>query len=387
VEANVYGGVPGFGSSVNTAVGPKLASTGVNSSGGPGNPVWASPGNVGSTSFYTTAGFATSAGSGGTGYNYASFFGFTIPLSFAVVGVNVIGVAFSDASAGFVGLQLQLLKNGQPVGTPKVVPIGSSAAAFNAGGNGDLWGIPGGLLASDVNQSNFGVAVAGVYQASYSSGVHTWSVNSVNVVIFAQDPSNINPWVGSGTMLSGIFSLPYGGGMQIAAWTASSVGVIQTIQDVRPSGITSMPVVNGFQEQVTDSPTLMRTLDNSFHIRADLLQPTGKIFVGGGQIKLPNSIVVTWNGAGPPNYFYLGPFVRSGVIAGQSAVTGRPGLSDAVKGIVQLFIDQTGAVTWNDAPAYPAPETSFASNYFPLAVAYIDSAARINNIVDARPAQ
>jgi hypothetical protein len=188
VEANVYGGVPGFGSSVNTAVGPKLASTGVNSSGGPGNPVWASPGNVGSTSFYTTADFATSAGSGGTGYNYASFFGFTIPLSFAVVGVNVIGVAFSDASAGFVGLQLQLLKNGQPVGTPKVVPIGSSAAAFNAGGNGDLWGIPGGLLASDVNQSNFGVAVAGVYQASYSSGVHTWSVNSVNVVIFAQIP-------------------------------------------------------------------------------------------------------------------------------------------------------------------------------------------------------
>ena len=115
--------------------------------------------------------------------------------------------------------------------------------------------------------------------------------------------------------------------------------------------------------------------------------PVGKVYVGGGQIKLPNRTVVTWNGAGPPNYFYIGPFVRNGQIAGEPAVTGRPGLGDAVKGIVQLFIDQTRAVTWNDAPAYPTPETSFTSNCFPLAVAYIDSASRINNIVDARPAQ
>jgi hypothetical protein len=128
----------------------------------------------------------------------------------------------------------------------------------------------------------------------------------------------------------------------------------------------------------------MRTLDNSFHVRTDHLQPTGKVYVGPGQIRLPNGSVVTWNGAGPPNYFYFGPFVRSGQIAGQSAVQGRPGVPDVVRGIVQLYIDNTGTITWNDAPAYPTPEISFASNVFQLAVVYIDSAARLFNIVDAR---
>jgi len=249
-----------------------------------------------------------------------------------VAGINVIGVAFSDASADFVGLQLQLLKAGHPVGNPKTIPLPSSAAAFNVGGNGDLFGAPGGLLASDINSTAFGIAVAGVYQNSHSSGVHTWSVNNVNVVVYAQDPSNINPWIGSGTTLSGIFSLPYPPAMQIASWTASSIGVLQTITDVRPSGLVAMPTINGFQEVTTDDPTLMRTLDNSFHLRTDHNQPTGQVYVEAGSIRLPNSTVVTWNGADPPNYFYFGPFVRNGVIAGQQAVKGRPGVPDAVKG-------------------------------------------------------
>jgi hypothetical protein len=186
-------------------------------------------------------------------------------------------------------------------------------------------------------------------------------------------------------MLSGIFSLPYGNAMQIASWTASSIGVLQTITDVRPSGLTAMPTINGFTEQTLDDPKLMRTLENSYHVRVDHLQPTGMVYVGPGQIKLPNNSIVTFTNQGTPNYNYFGPFVRSGVIAGQQAVQGRPGVPDAVKGIVQTFIDQTGTITWNDAPAYPMPITVFPNTVFPLAMVSIDSACRVYDVIDARP--
>jgi len=164
LEGNAFGGPPGFGSAPSFAVGPKLAGTGANGSGGPGNPVWTSPSNIASTSFYATTSFATPGSSGGSGYNYASFFGFSVtPPTFLITGINVIGVAYSDAAADFCGLQLQLLKAGHPVGSPKTVALTSAATAFNVGGPGDFWNVPGGLLASDVNLSSFGVAVSGMH--------------------------------------------------------------------------------------------------------------------------------------------------------------------------------------------------------------------------------
>jgi hypothetical protein len=65
-------------------------------------------------------------------------------------------------------------------------------------------------------------------------------------------------------------------------------------------------------------------------------------------------------------------------------VIGRSGLADAVAGIVQVFIDNTGAITWNDAPAPPTPVTTFPSNVFPLSVISVDSACRVFDVIDAR---
>jgi hypothetical protein len=101
--------------------------------------------------------------------------------------------------------------------------------------------------------------------------------------------------------------------------------------------------------------------------------------------RLPNGTTVAWNGAGQPNGYYIGPFVISGQIAGQQAVQGRPGVPGAVKGCVQVYVDNTGAVTWSGAPSYPTPLTAFPSNVFPLAVVSIDSAARVFDVIDARP--
>jgi len=173
--------------------------------------------------------------------------------------------------------------------------------------------------------------------------------------------------------------------MPIASWTASSIGVLQTITDIRPSGISAVPIVNGFVEQTTDDPTLMRTLDNSFHVRCDPVQSVGRVWVGPGQIKLPSGTIITRNGAGPPNGYYIGPFTINGQIAGQSAVQGRPGVPDAVKGCVQIFVDQNGNLTFNSAPPPPTPLTVFPSTVFPIAVVSIDSACRVYDVIDARP--
>jgi|SRR5215472_12330502 len=377
----------GFGAGIDTSVGPSLASTGANGADGPGNIVWTNPSNVTSTSSYATVNLATGAnnGNGASAYVHATNFLFSVePPTFPIVGVNVIGNAFSDATADTVAIQLQLLKNGTPVGQPKILPIGSSSAPFSVGGNGDTWGA--GLLASDVNLSTFGIAIAAYFQGSHSSGTHTWSVNNINVTLNTAD-RGFAPYESAPTY-SGTYSIPLseGGGMQIASYVVNGIGLLQSITDVRPSGLSAFPIINGFQEQSTDNIAMLRTLDNSFHIRCDKNQAVGRVFVGPGQIKLPNNSVVTFTNQGPPNWNWFGPFVRNGVIAGKQAVTGRSGLADAVAGIVQLYIDNTGTITWNDAPAPPTPITTFPSNVFPLAVVFVDSAARIFDVIDARPA-
>jgi hypothetical protein len=135
----------------------------------------------------------------------------------------------------------------------------------------------------------------------------------------------------------------------------------------------------------SDDPTLMRTLDNSFHVRCDSVQSVGRLWVGPGRLKLPSGTIITRNGVGPPNGYYLGAFTVNGQIAGQSAVQGRPGVPDAVKGVVQVFFDQNGNLTFNSAPPPPTPLTSFPSTVFPIAVVSIDSACRVFDVIDARP--
>ena len=354
----------GFGTSVDTSAGPNLAGTGANGTEGrPGTTVWTNPSNVTSTSSFATVNLAMGAnnGNGGSAYIHASnfLFSFQTP-NLPIVGVNVIGNAFTDATADFVGLQIQLLKNGNLVGQPKLIPIGSSSAPFSVGGNGDTWGVPGVLVASDVSLSTFGVAIAAVYQGSHSSGTHQWSPGNINLTLYTAD-LGLAPYQSASTY-SGTFSLPLsqGGGIPIASYVVNGTGILQSNTDIRASGLSAFPIISGFQEQSTDDITKLRTLDNSFHVRCDHTGVVGRVYVGAGVMKLPNSTIVTWSGVQPTG-FWIGPFVTNGVIRGKSAVTGRPGLADAVAGICQVYMDNKGG---NHVQRWPS--LSLTCDYFPI---------------------
>jgi hypothetical protein len=84
-------------------------------------------------------------------------YGFNLPTTASVTGIQVdltgYGVGGSSAS-------LQLMKNGVPVGTPKIITLPVISGVTTFGSLSDTWGAP--WLYSDINNPNFGVQITGV---------------------------------------------------------------------------------------------------------------------------------------------------------------------------------------------------------------------------------
>lgn len=139
--------------SVNNAVGPNIAGSGV-SAAGSGN-AWTNPNNVTSAVSYATV---------TTPSNYLQItqFAFSIPAGNTVLGIAfTLDVTLSNLSNTF---PFFLMKNGNYVGTVKNTSISYSPTTITVGGSADLWGTT--WTANDINQTGFGLAIGSIGGAS-----------------------------------------------------------------------------------------------------------------------------------------------------------------------------------------------------------------------------
>ncbi len=169
--------------------GPNLPGTGANNTS-IGTTAWTSPGNVTATDANrASASLATTATSN---YLLATNFGFAIPAGSTIDGVSVTINRLEGNLSTRAAIQdstLLLSKAGTIAGTNHASasnwPTTEGAASY--GGVADLWGIT--LTSTDVNASNFGVALSVVNIKSGPGGTETALVNSVTMTITYTAPS------------------------------------------------------------------------------------------------------------------------------------------------------------------------------------------------------
>jgi len=109
---------------------------------------------------------------------FAQTFNFTLNPNTGITGVETSFQAYS--STGTTSLQVQLLKNGTPVGTPKTQVLTTVPTVYSLGGTLDEWGTS--WAYSDINSLGFGVSFTAVGDTPTSSGV-TY-VNDNDVVVY-----------------------------------------------------------------------------------------------------------------------------------------------------------------------------------------------------------
>jgi hypothetical protein len=116
---------------------------------------------------------------GGTATLNATGFVFAVPLTAGVTGFGVTFQAYTS-NASFVNVQL--LKNGIPVGQPVPQALTTVPTIYEVGGAGSLFGST--WLASDVNNVQFGVQIT-------ASGNGTTNLNDLDMLTFIS-PSLVN---------------------------------------------------------------------------------------------------------------------------------------------------------------------------------------------------
>lgn len=145
-------------------MGPKSPATAVDNGGGAA--VWANPSNVfSSNDSLAVATLNFSAGPATTNYLKATNFGFTIP-----AGATINGIVANIERNGDLGNgnkifdnSLKLIKNGTISGSDKADALTqwpSSDTVATYGSMTDLWGAT--WTASDINASNFGIAISAI---------------------------------------------------------------------------------------------------------------------------------------------------------------------------------------------------------------------------------
>jgi hypothetical protein len=146
-----------------------------------------------------------------SGQGAGTNFGFSIAQNDTIEGIQVSlngDVTLSGAlgHGGFVVLNVQLLKNSNPVGVVKQVTLPANTAGIvTLGSSNDLWGAT--WLASDIANASFGVQIqAAMHSGGISSSVtSTTSVNSLQVQVWSSaNGIELSPPVsGSITLISG----------------------------------------------------------------------------------------------------------------------------------------------------------------------------------------
>lgn len=164
--------------SVNNATGPNTAGAGAD--GGGGGPVWTNPGNVSSAVSFATAnanGLQTTNPLKGTS------FGFSLPGTNTVSGIQVSLVAGVSNTTNVLPITVQLLQGGNPAGTSKTQNVtgGAGTSTFTFGSSSDLWGTT--WKVNDVNQTTFGFQLTAKGSGTSGSPAQ-WSANDFQVTVF-----------------------------------------------------------------------------------------------------------------------------------------------------------------------------------------------------------
>lgn len=116
---------------------------------------------------------------GASDYLEGTNYGFALPNTSQVTGIGVQILGFMGVGQSSSYVSVQLLINGAPVGVAKTTALPTSNGPVNLGGAGDLWGLSA-VTASQVNGTNFGVAIQGI-----AVGVNsTFSIDCAPITIF-----------------------------------------------------------------------------------------------------------------------------------------------------------------------------------------------------------
>lgn len=159
-----------------------IAGSGANSDPGSGT-AWTGPGNVTADdgTVANVSGLATAGDT--TQYLHATNFGFAIPSGATIDGIEVRLNKYKNTSGGAVidDLDVILIKGGTRSGTGKDGADWPADATNNEdyGSSSDLWGTT--LTDTDVNASNFGVAIRAECRSSGASRVARLDAVWINV--------------------------------------------------------------------------------------------------------------------------------------------------------------------------------------------------------------
>lgn len=163
-----------------------MASTGLTlctsgSTTGSANFSWSNAGNaVASDNSYATATTVNKSNGHNSNTLLATNFGFSIPSGSTINGVTARVERSASGSNKFIDLVISLYVGGSIVGSNKSVGTNWPTSDTNQdyGGASDLWGTT--LSSSDVNDSNFGLAIS---VTSITTGAQTARVDAVWISI------------------------------------------------------------------------------------------------------------------------------------------------------------------------------------------------------------
>ena len=202
------------------SAGPNFAGAGADDASNGGNLAWSNTSNI-TAQDISYADSNISAGQK-THYLTATNFGFSVPSGATIDGV-VVTVNKEVSLGTAVDSSVKLIKNGVIGGNDKADTVtdwpASSATNTFYGASSDLWGLS--LTSSDVNTSNFGVAIA----ASNSSGTPDPSIDDIKIkVYYTSHPLiayNDNASVASGDNISSTGNDPTESGQTVQTQTYS----------------------------------------------------------------------------------------------------------------------------------------------------------------------
>jgi len=181
-----------------TASGPKSSATGGNNTS-IGTLGWSGTANTQALdgSFATAAPLIGLLGSTTTDYLTITNLGFSIPNNYTICGVDVTVyrqfTAILSIAGGATDNSVRLIRGGAMMGndyakSSTAWPFGATTAA-NYGGATDLWGDA--FLYSDINASNFGVAISANIVTAVLGLAPTAAIDQITVTVYSQPPVDL----------------------------------------------------------------------------------------------------------------------------------------------------------------------------------------------------
>lgn len=176
----------GLNSQISTQTPTNLTGTGANDSS-IGTQAWSNPTNI-QTDDGDIASVAMSSGASSSEYLTATNFGFSVPAGATILGVTATFGKQRDGLGGFVTDNVvSLVKGGTVIGNNKAGQGWTGTRTdYTYGAGDDLWGTS--LTVSDVNASNFGVAIAAMSANPVTPS--TAYVYTVRVTVYYSIPSS-----------------------------------------------------------------------------------------------------------------------------------------------------------------------------------------------------